>query len=370
MRIAKVLSLILVLALMLSVGAFAADVTWKDYQDYLIEAAGGNAPDLDEFKGQVEAIGSWDEMPLDQSPWDQFFTTLGLSTWDEFVEAGGVGKQSAVSGSMGGASGEASSGEPSGEVSDEITRKDFQDWIVTILPVIDTVVDKLGEIVESTDVLDGIDLASGLLGEIIGDASGEGGYSFEGEEDYSLEPPQCVLDLSEEDDILLNGELKNGVYVNEYFGIKLTLPEGGTIVRENDDATESTEIIPLRQTYEDGWGCLYFSAEAEELDGYIHFSVQTLMDDEIGLSEEELVRKNIDSMWEINALFGDEGGPILSTVVLAGEEHPVAVETGEYEGVENFTATFDIPKGDFEYHIYMYSSNLELEDLAAWFTKP
>ena len=113
-RIRKTLALVIVLCMALSVSAFAADVTWKDYQDYLIEAAGGNAPDLDEFKGQVEAIGSWDEMPLDQSPWDQFFTTLGLSTWDEFVAAGGVGRQSAMSGSMGGASGETAS-EPSGE---------------------------------------------------------------------------------------------------------------------------------------------------------------------------------------------------------------------------------------------------------------
>ena len=64
--------------------AAAGDVTWADYQEYLIEAAGGNAPNLDEFKGQVYAINSWDEMPLDQSPWDQLFTTVGISTWADF----------------------------------------------------------------------------------------------------------------------------------------------------------------------------------------------------------------------------------------------------------------------------------------------
>ena len=103
----------------------AGEVTWADYQQYLIDTAGANAPDLDEFKAQVEAIHSWDEMPLDVSPWDQFFTTLGLSTWEEFQN--GIVKELAV---MGPASAEASeepaaeepagdaSGEPSGEASE------------------------------------------------------------------------------------------------------------------------------------------------------------------------------------------------------------------------------------------------------------
>ena len=90
--------------------AAPAEVTWADYQQYLIDTAGVNAPDLDEFTAQVEAIHSWDEMPLDQSPWDQFFSTLGLSTWEEFQQ--GIVKELAV---MGPASGDASSGEPTGE---------------------------------------------------------------------------------------------------------------------------------------------------------------------------------------------------------------------------------------------------------------
>ena len=131
---------------------------------------------------------------------------------------------------------------------------------------------------------DGINSAGGLLGEIFGGASDD---PYE-EEDMSTEPPQCVLDLTGEEDILLNGELKDGVYVNAYFGIKLTVPEGGTLIRDSDDVTESTEILPLRQAYEDGWACLYFTAEADELDGYINVSISALMDDEVGLS----ARKN------------------------------------------------------------------------------
>ena len=79
----------------------AADggVTWADYQEYLIAAAGGNAPNLDEFKGQVYAINSWDEMPLDESPWDQLFTTVGISTWADFQA--GQANASQVEGAMG-----------------------------------------------------------------------------------------------------------------------------------------------------------------------------------------------------------------------------------------------------------------------------
>ena len=110
-RISRTLALVIALCMILSLSVFAADVTWQDYQNYLVAAAGGNAPDLAEFQAQVAAIGSWAEMPLDQSPWDQLFTTLGISTWDQFVAAGGVGAQSSQTGSMGGASSGSSSGE-------------------------------------------------------------------------------------------------------------------------------------------------------------------------------------------------------------------------------------------------------------------
>ncbi len=95
----------------------AEGVTWADYQEYLIEKAGANAPDLDEFKGQVYAINSWEELDQTVSPWDQMFTTIGLSTWEEF-EAGTV-KEPLVGGP---ASGEASAepaAEPAGEASGE-----------------------------------------------------------------------------------------------------------------------------------------------------------------------------------------------------------------------------------------------------------
>ena len=91
----------------------AGEVTWADFQEYLIEKAGGNAPDLEEFKSQVYAIGSWDELDQSVSPWDQIFTTIGLSTWEEF-QAGVVKEPAVMGGPDAAASGE-SSGEPSAE---------------------------------------------------------------------------------------------------------------------------------------------------------------------------------------------------------------------------------------------------------------
>jgi hypothetical protein len=78
-----------------------ADVTWADYQEYLIAAAGGNAPDLQEFQDQVYAMNSWEDLDQTASPWDQLFTTVGISTWADFVAAGGNGTASQVEGSQG-----------------------------------------------------------------------------------------------------------------------------------------------------------------------------------------------------------------------------------------------------------------------------
>lgn len=132
----KILALILALVMVLAFAACgstsddtAADttaattgeVTWADYQAYLIEKAGANAPDLDEFTAQVEAINSWEELDQTVSPWDQMFTTIGLSTWEEF-QAGNV-KEPAVAGGVDASA----SGEPSGEASEEPAAETVED---------------------------------------------------------------------------------------------------------------------------------------------------------------------------------------------------------------------------------------------------
>lgn len=190
-----------------------------------------------------------------------------------------------------------------------------------------------------------------------------------GKEENTIVIPEAVLKLSEEDEILLNGELKDGVYINRYFGIKLSVPEGWTLTRLNDDATESTEMIPMRQVYEEEMNGLFFTASSDSFKGYIDVYITALKDGERGLNEEELIRKNIEDMWEINRLFGDDEGPEYATAMLVGEEHPVSVSVSESEAGEQLFAVFAIPKGDFKYEISISAANARLEDLTGFFEK-
>ena len=83
--LAIVLSVVMVVALAATSFAGEGEATWADYQQYLIDTAGSNAPDLQEFTDQVMAINSWEELDQTVSPWDQMFSTIGLSTWEEFA---------------------------------------------------------------------------------------------------------------------------------------------------------------------------------------------------------------------------------------------------------------------------------------------
>ena len=87
------------------------------------------------------------------------------------------------------------------------------------------------------------------------------------------------------------------------------------------------------------------------------------------LSEEELVKKNIDEMWEINRIFGDDEGAELRTAVLAGEEHPVSCQISETDRGDRLSVDFYIPKGAFEYIVFIYLTDAELEDLTKLFEK-
>ena len=92
--VAILVSAIMIFAMCLTVFAAQTKVTWEDYQQYLIDTAGSNAPDLQEFIDQVMAIESWEDLDQTVSPWDQMFTTIGLSTWEEFEQ--GIVKEAAV----------------------------------------------------------------------------------------------------------------------------------------------------------------------------------------------------------------------------------------------------------------------------------
>lgn len=114
----KILALALAMLMVLALCACGSSdgASWADYQAYLIEKGGANSPDADEFAAQVNALKSWDDIDQTTSPWDQIFSTVGLSTWEEY-QAGTV-KEPAAVGSM--AEGGDASGEPSGEMGGDV----------------------------------------------------------------------------------------------------------------------------------------------------------------------------------------------------------------------------------------------------------
>ena len=177
--------------------------------------------------------------------------------------------------------------------------------------------------------------------------------------------PKAVLELSEEDEILLNGELKKGEYTNRYFGIRITVPEGGTLTRVNDEATESTQIISLAESYEKEENGLFFWAEIPGVDGYAAVIIKALEEDQVGMSEEELAQKDVEDIWEINSRFEVEGGPEVTTMTLAGEEHPASLNITQTESGEQKFACFFLPKGNFICLIDFSATGGGLEDLMA-----
>ena len=208
-----------------------------------------------------------------------------------------------------------------------------------------------------------------VLEQAAEEASAALGERDEGE-DAPVEIPQCVKDLTEEENALLNGTCQNGVYVNEYFGYRFTAPEGGKLTRLYDDATAWTEPISLlRCYYEEEEGGLAFWADIPDLDGYIMICVQALKEDEIGLDEESVVKKNIENIWEINRIFGEDAGPELGTAVFAGEEHPAAIQESEISSGTQKSIDFYILKGDFKYTVTICVNNGDWEPLLALFDK-
>ena len=184
-----------------------------------------------------------------------------------------------------------------------------------------------------------------------------------------VEIPAAVLSLTEEDEKLLNGELKDGVYTNRYFGVKFTAPEGWSVSRLNDDAEETTEPFSLRKAYEEEMGGITFMANPESFDRYIVISIRALRDDESGLSEEDVVKRNNERILEINKLFGEDGGPELETSMFMGEEHPMSTQVSETVDGEMQYVSFYLPKEDFVCDISISTPNGTLEALTALFEK-
>lgn len=200
------------------------------------------------------------------------------------------------------------------------------------------------------------------------EASSETEESSE-EDDYSVEVPKAAQNLSEEENALLNGKLKDGVYTNEYFGYKVTAPDGAAFVRLNDDAAETKEPVSISEGYAEGFGGIYYSCNIDEYYTYFSILVAPLKDDETGCSEKELVEKNLESLGEVYKALGDDADLEYGTVVLAGEKHPAILRSSETDkGVQESVDIF-IPKDDFELNITVYATDGKLEDVLKCFEK-
>ena len=84
--------------------------------------------------------------------------------------------------------------------------------------------------------------------------------------------------------------------------------------------------------------------------------------------DEEDYAVSYDACFE-KELFGDDEGPELRTAVLAGEEHPVSCQISETDRGDRLSVDFYIPKGDFEYIVFIYLTDAELEDITKLFDK-
>lgn len=183
------------------------------------------------------------------------------------------------------------------------------------------------------------------------------------DEEDSYEIPASVLNLTKEEDILLTGVLDGSTYTNEYFGYSLTAPEGWTLSSLNEPG-EDGKLMRFSQTYTDGFFGILIDAESADASDRISVNVYELEEDEIGLSEDELISKNWEFSKKLNEEMETEDLSKVETVQFAGEDHPAIVETftGD-DGKERLSVHCAVPKGDFEYSISFLAVNCPLEEL-------
>ena len=125
--IAGILAALLLMTTLVGCGGGTKEVTWEDYQQWLISILPDICPVPDAVGQEVMAAKNWDEIDTSSGPWVKIFGEeyYNASTWDEFVAAGGVGTYNAEYEDMAdpdapSGDGPAASGEPSGEPTGEM----------------------------------------------------------------------------------------------------------------------------------------------------------------------------------------------------------------------------------------------------------
>ncbi len=177
------------------------------------------------------------------------------------------------------------------------------------------------------------------------DAADTAAVSGEEDEEYELEIPDAVKNISPEDDKAVTGVLTEDSYTNEYFGFKLNRIEGGTILSLMD---EGTDLMPLSETYNEGIGSIYIKNQNIDNGESVSATISALTSKQQGKTENDLAQERLKTEQGLNGEMGLEAECSVENITVAGEEHPAYVEIYERdEGGMSKNASLYIIKNDF-----------------------
>lgn len=212
---------------------------------------------------------------------------------------------------------------------------------------------------EAESILENAD-TEGIVNTIANAVTGSG-EEAEDEEEYELEIPDSITNISPEEDKAVTGILTEDSYTNEYFGFKLKKVEGGEISSVFD---EGTDLMLLSEAYANGYGSVYIRSYDTDFTFSINASVSALASEEQGKTEKDLTQEKYDFEQDMNESMEYEADCSVETIRLAGEEHPAYVEiAANDDGVRKKTAYVYIVKGDFECSFSISGEEDKFEDL-------
>lgn len=181
-----------------------------------------------------------------------------------------------------------------------------------------------------------------------------------GEEDYQIEIPDAVTNISPEDDKALTGVLTEEAYTNEYFGLIINKIEGGTIESLMDSGTD---LMPLSKTYKEGIGSIMISTRSAYNDGSISMVVSAVSSKDQGKTEKDMAQERYDLENGINEAMGYKAECSVETINIGGEEHPAYVEMADGDDGRMKSATACIIKGDFQSNISIYAPEDKFDEI-------
>lgn len=204
---------------------------------------------------------------------------------------------------------------------------------------------------------------SGSVQSVLDNAATEAAGE-EDDEEYQLEVPDAVINISDDDDKALTGTLTEDYYINPYFGLKFNKPAGGTIMSIMD---EGTDIMPFSQTYTDGIGGEHINSRND--DGSVSATIEALISNWSGKTAEELVQERIEQEKGLNESMGIDSEVTMETIRIAGEDYPAYCEVYTDEDRTTKNISLYILKGDFVCEISISADIEKFDEMAGLIEK-